>query len=288
MSIANPYREIPYNYTSFSDREIVIRLLGSRAWELVEKLRARRDTGISSHMLLEILGDMWVVTRNPYIQDDLLENQNRRKSLIDTMIQRLDSIQERAKGNEDAEELVSHGRRSVENFRDWFSKYHDLRKKARSIFKSLTRKDNIMFDGLARVSHVTDATDWRVEMPFVVLTPDTEEEIAALVEACIEMGLTVIPRGGGTGYTGGAIPLDPMSAVINTEKLESLSAITQREGVSEKGGAVSVIRAGAGVVTRRVSDAAQMHGLVLILSISAMRSSTHIKSPINSPFVYFG
>ena len=27
-------REIPYNYTSFSDREIVIRLLGDRAWEV--------------------------------------------------------------------------------------------------------------------------------------------------------------------------------------------------------------------------------------------------------------
>ncbi|MFN3296864.1 DUF3683 domain-containing protein, partial [Caldimonas sp.] len=27
-------REIPYNYTSFSDREIVIRLLGLRAWEV--------------------------------------------------------------------------------------------------------------------------------------------------------------------------------------------------------------------------------------------------------------
>ena len=26
-------REIPYNYTSFSDREIVIRLLGASAWE---------------------------------------------------------------------------------------------------------------------------------------------------------------------------------------------------------------------------------------------------------------
>ncbi|RZL57310.1 MAG: DUF3683 domain-containing protein, partial [Variovorax sp.] len=25
-------REIPYNYTSFSDREIVIRLLGERGW----------------------------------------------------------------------------------------------------------------------------------------------------------------------------------------------------------------------------------------------------------------
>jgi FAD/FMN-containing dehydrogenase len=37
-----------------------------------------------------------------------------------------------------------------------------------------TARDNIKFDGLSRVSHVTDATDWRVEYPFVVLTPDTE------------------------------------------------------------------------------------------------------------------
>ena len=46
-----------------------------------------------------------------------------------------------------------------------------------------------------------------------------------LVEGCIELGLTIIPRGGGTGYTGGAIPLTANSAVINTEKLEALSAI---------------------------------------------------------------
>ena len=34
-------REIPYNYTSFSDREIVIRLLGARAWEVLNRLRER-------------------------------------------------------------------------------------------------------------------------------------------------------------------------------------------------------------------------------------------------------
>ena len=27
-------REIPYNYTSYSDREIVIRLLGKEAWNM--------------------------------------------------------------------------------------------------------------------------------------------------------------------------------------------------------------------------------------------------------------
>ena len=44
-----------------------------------------------------------------------------------------------------------------------------------------TRRDNIAFDGLARVTHVTDATDWRVEYPFVVLYPDGEDELAPLV-----------------------------------------------------------------------------------------------------------
>ena len=32
-------REIPYNYTSLSDREIVIRLLGGTAWGLLDELR---------------------------------------------------------------------------------------------------------------------------------------------------------------------------------------------------------------------------------------------------------
>ena len=51
-------REIPYNYTSFSDREIVIRLLGSRAWKLLDKLRGERRTGRSARMLYEVLGDI--------------------------------------------------------------------------------------------------------------------------------------------------------------------------------------------------------------------------------------
>ena len=67
-------REIPYNYTSYSDREIVIRLLGEDAWHALEELREQRVTGRSARMLYEVLGDIWVVRRNPYLQDDLLPN----------------------------------------------------------------------------------------------------------------------------------------------------------------------------------------------------------------------
>ena len=79
-------REIPYNYTSFSDREIVIRLLGEHAWELLNRLREERRTGRSARMLYEVLGDVWVVQRNPYLQDDLLDNPKRRVLLVDDVI----------------------------------------------------------------------------------------------------------------------------------------------------------------------------------------------------------
>ena len=66
-------REIPYNYTSYSDREIVIRLLGSEAWDILETLRAQKGrTGRSARMVFEVLGDIWVIQRNPYLQEDML------------------------------------------------------------------------------------------------------------------------------------------------------------------------------------------------------------------------
>lgn len=70
---------------------------------------------------------------------------------------------------------------------------------------------------------MTDATDWRVEFLLVVLAPDTEVEIAGLVKGCFNLGLTVVPRGGGTGYTSGAISFPWKSAVINTKNLQAMT-----------------------------------------------------------------
>src|SRR5688572_7507322 len=104
-------REIPYNYTSFSDREIVIRFLGEQSWNILNELRAERKTGRSARMLFEVLGDLWVVSRNPYLQDDLLDNPKRRKALIDALHHRIHAIDERGaesnKPNEKVNQLVS-------------------------------------------------------------------------------------------------------------------------------------------------------------------------------------
>jgi hypothetical protein len=65
--------------------------------------------------------------------------------------------------------------KAVADFGEEFKQTYDLRKRTYKVLGRYTDKHNICFDGMKRVSHVTDATDWRVEYPFVVLTPDSEE-----------------------------------------------------------------------------------------------------------------
>ncbi|HEU0204985.1 MAG TPA: DUF3683 domain-containing protein, partial [Burkholderiaceae bacterium] len=228
----------------------------------------------------EVLGDIWVVLRNPYLEDDLLDNPKRRAALIEALHHRLNEIEKRrdtgdaASSERDAKVgmLLGAAKRAVASFEHRFRETRELRKRAQRLFVKHTRTDNVCFDAYARVSHVTDATDWRVEYPFVVLAPDDENEIPGLVRACIELGLTVIPRGGGTGYTGGAVPLTPNAAVINTEKLETLGAVekTKLAGVD---GEVATIFTHAGVVTRRVADAAERAGLVFAVDPTSADSS---------------
>ena len=265
-------REIPYNYTSFSDREIVIRFLGEKMWDVLNRLRDKRKTGRSARMLFDVLGDMWVISRNPFIQDDLLANPDRWTSLANTLHERLDQITSRAAGDADALALADRGREAVKDFESCLTNVRTLRNKAKKRLGRVTAKDNIHFDGMMRVSHVTDASDWRVEYPLVIITPDTEREVRDIVEACIELGLTIIPRGGGTGYTGGAIPLHSQTAIINTEKLLRLNDVIEQTlpGVDKP---VPTIGVEAGVVTRRVADQAYAADLVFAVDPTSQDAS---------------
>ena len=92
-------REIPYNYTSYSDREIVIRFLGEDVWDDLNVLRTQRRTGRSARMLFEILGDVWVISRNPFLKNDLLKDHKRLKKIFDLHQDRLHRIQSGASDN---------------------------------------------------------------------------------------------------------------------------------------------------------------------------------------------
>ncbi|KAF1044294.1 MAG: hypothetical protein GAK38_03622 [Xylophilus sp.] len=141
-------REIPYNYTSFSDREIVIRLLGARAWDVLQELRGERQTGRSARMLYEVLGDIWVVQRNPYLQDDLLHSPKRRRQLVEALRHRLAEVGRRrtpqADPTRDARvaELMALAEGAVQAFDTTFEGAARLRRDIQRTLKRHTRADN--------------------------------------------------------------------------------------------------------------------------------------------------
>ncbi|MEO5339686.1 MAG: DUF3683 domain-containing protein [Magnetococcus sp. MYC-9] len=269
-------REIPYNYTSFSDREIVIRFLGRQSWQILNQLRGRRKTGRSARMLFEVLGDLWIFSRNPLLQEDLLEDPRRLDDLLAAMEERLERIRRRAT-NPETQPLVFHlveaAQSAVRSFAAGFRGLKGLRERIVLKLSRITRRDHIDFSITARVAQMTDATDWRVACPTLVLTPASEAEVAPLVVACMELGLTIIPRGGGTGYTGSGVPLFSETVVFNLERLDRIGPVRRVRvpGVAEE---VPAIDVEAGAVTERVSLAAKAAGQLFAVDPTSHSAST--------------
>ena len=62
----------------------------------------------------------------------------------------------------------------------------------------------IAFDNLTRLLYATDASIYRLK-PAAVAFPRTATQVSALIDAAVQAGLAVTPRGAGTGLTGGAL-----------------------------------------------------------------------------------
>jgi FAD/FMN-containing dehydrogenase len=113
-------------------------------------------------------------------------------------------------------------------------------------------------------AHVTDATNWRLCLPLAVVRPSNEAQVPLAIAALAEAGFKVIPRGGGTGLTGGSVPLQENCVIINTEQLDRIHGIDLIDlpapnGVKQQ---VPVIHLQAGVITHAAMAAARAKGLV--------------------------
>src|SRR5437867_8963059 len=62
----------------------------------------------------------------------------------------------------------------------------------------------VAFDNLTRQLYATDASIYQIE-PLAVAFPKSERQASAIIEAAAHAGVSIIPRGAGTGLVGGAI-----------------------------------------------------------------------------------
>jgi glycolate oxidase len=62
------------------------------------------------------------------------------------------------------------------------------------------------------------------QVPMVVALPDSEEQVSRILAACYEMNVPVVPRGAGTGLSGGALPMGD-GVLLSLAKFNKIVAI---------------------------------------------------------------
>ena len=263
-TVAPPPREIPFNYTSADDRQAVSHLLGPELWGKLEELRARRVTGRSARLLMRVFGEVLVHRRNAYLYEELLASAARRRRLFRNLQDDLAVVGAHADGDALVLEVVAVTRTLVAGFERELLEVPLARARAGAALAPIVGRENVLFDPFTLVSHATDATDWRLHLPFAVVMPTEERQVAPLLAAIESLGLKAIPRGAGTGLTGGAVPLHASCVVVNTEKLNRILAVEERELALADGRIVraDAMRLEAGVITEHAMEHAAERGLV--------------------------
>jgi len=265
-------REIPFNYTSADDRQVVTLLLGPEAWDILERLRGQRVTGRSARLLMRFLGEAFLLRRNPFLFHELVEDSTRRRRFVDACTHDLDLVDVNRFGNPDVHDVVGRCRELLRQLVDDVLGAPARDNRLKAVLGAAIGPANVCTDPFTLISHATDATDWRLYLPVAVAFPQMEEQLAPLLQAIEKLGLKAIPRGAGTGLTGGAVPVHPECVMINTERLNRIRGI-RSENLGD-GRTGWVLEAEAGVITDAAIHAAARQGLVFATDPTSAWAST--------------
>jgi glycolate oxidase len=93
-------------------------------------------------------------------------------------------------------------------------------------FQAIVGNHNILIDKDDRFKYAHDETEDYSFLPDVVLKPRSPEEISAILKLCNQHLIPVTPRGGGTGLSGGALPIQK-GVVISMERFNKILNIDE-------------------------------------------------------------
>jgi glycolate oxidase len=128
--------------------------------------------------------------------------------------------------------------------------------------RSIVGASHVRTDDESRRAYGTDALK-RGRAADVVVSPVSAGEIAAVVRLCAEHRVPVVPRGGGTGYTGGSVPVRG-GLVLSLERMNRILEI-------DEANLLAVVE--PNVVTGELQDAVEKVGLFYPPDPASLRTS---------------
>jgi glycolate dehydrogenase FAD-linked subunit len=131
-----------------------------------------------------------------------------------------------------------------------------------SHLQSLLGPEYVKTDDASRIAYGTDALK-RGQPADVVVLPGNTRDVAAVVRVCAEHRLPIVPRGAGTGYTGGAVPLHG-GVVLSLERMNRILEI-------DEANLIAIVE--PNVVTGDLQDAVERVGLFYPPDPASLRQS---------------
>lgn len=110
---------------------------------------------------------------------------------------------------------------------------------------------SVLFDAEDTRPYECDGLAAFRQLPMVVVLPENEEQVIAVLKTCHDLKVQIVPRGAGTGLSGGAMPIAD-GVVLSTAKLNK---IVKMDAYSR----TAIVQ--PGVRNLAISDAAAQHSL---------------------------
>lgn len=95
-----------------------------------------------------------------------------------------------------------------------------------SRFEAIAGKENVILDAEKRLTYSHDETEDYSFLPDVVIRPGSAAEVSSILQICNEHRIAVTPRGGGTGLSGGALPVEK-GVVVSMERFNRIVQIDE-------------------------------------------------------------
>jgi len=251
-------------HISISDERILTRVLGLTA-SPEEGGFAQWPDGVRE-LAMSLAAELFLVRYNPFVDADLVRESVERKL----------SIARPSLSGEFPRVLAA----AVAAFWERYEADQAFARELKARLEEFMPEEGIGEAAHTRIECATDATDLRLELPLFVLFPETTEQVRKIVLLANELGFGVIPRGGGTGLTGGAIPMFSRSVVLSLARFKKIIDVDPD---------AMLLTAQAGVITLDAIKAAAEQNLLFTVDPASKAGSTlggNISENSGGPFAF--
>lgn len=200
---------------------------------------------------LDLASEFFLLHYNPFVPAEVVYN---------SVFSRLEQYREYL-SESDYSFLADSLTRSWEEYQD----LQKFRQQVKERLQEILPEESVLDSPHSRIQNSTDATGLVMELPLLVVYPQNTEHVRQIVLQARELGFSIVPRGGGSGLTGGALPVLRKTVIMSISRLKEILEVDEKQ---------MLLRAQAGVITLDAIKEASRKGMLFTVDPASKAASS--------------